>query len=212
VSDPLIAAALDHLARTSPHTVILYGSRARGDHTDASDVDLSAFADGLAPTKDATTLAPGVLLDAWLYPTEALRMPPEGLGPEPGEYLKYLDARCLRDERGLGAALLAEVTRRAAAGPPALPADARRHLIAWVHKMCARARRDDLEGRYRAGWLRTDLLRIYFELRAQWYLGPKRALTWLAAHDPGVHAQLDASYAAPSDLDQLEALARAVVR
>jgi len=107
-------ALIDELRRLhGAHTLILYGSRARGDATAESDVDVAAFADVEATTRDAR-LWEGVFLDAFVHPTAVAAAAPDV------EMLKLERSRVLLDERGLARPLLERVAALAAKGPPVL--------------------------------------------------------------------------------------------
>jgi predicted nucleotidyltransferase len=165
------------------HTVILYGSRARGDAGPESDVDVTAFADVSEGYRDAR-LWKGLYLDAFIEPTA------EADGPAREEQLKLLGGRVLLDERGLGARLLERLRELNARGPRPLSESERRLRRVWAHKMLARIGRDDLEARYRHHWLLFQILEDDFTLRDEWYRGPKLALVELAARRPATHAAL----------------------
>jgi hypothetical protein len=181
------------------HTIILYGSRARGDAGPDSDYDLIAFRDREGPPARETGLRDGALLDVFIYPTERLAGPGSDM-------LHVRCGRALRDRDGAGAAFLARLDEVFAAGPDPLPADeiaARRN---WAWKMLDRAARGDVEGHFRRAWLLTMLLENFFLLRNEWYLGSKAALGVLRAEHPSVYAVLERALAPAASLAEIEAL------
>ena len=99
------------------HTVILYGSHARGDATEHSDIDLLCVRDGGARMRDAR-LTEGTYLDAFIYPTQDLASIDASL-------LRIAGGRLLRDDRGFGAQLLVRVQALYDRGPEPLPEDER---------------------------------------------------------------------------------------
>jgi Nucleotidyltransferase domain len=136
-------------------TIILYGSRARGDAGPDSDYDLIGFRDREGPPARETGVRDGALLDVFIYPIGRLA--------EPGADLLHVrGGRALRDRDGQGAAFLVRLDEVFAAGPDPLPADeiaARRN---WAWKMLGRAVRGDIEGHFRRAWLLTMQLENFF--------------------------------------------------
>lgn len=156
------------------HTIILYGSYSTGDYTSESDVDVVGFADSFREKNDTSILF-GKQLDAWIYPTKKHRQAEEFLQLHLGEVLL--------DERNIAIRLLKDIERLVHRGPGQLPENEKRFLIAWLWKMEKRARKNDVEGNYRRNWLLVDSLEIYFELKGDWYFGPKKSFAWLEKHD-----------------------------
>ncbi len=179
---------VDELRAThGAHAIVVYGSHARGDATAESDVDVAAFADVAATTRDAR-LWRGVYLDAFVYPTT--------LAPSV-ELLKLVGGSIVLDERGTARALLdqlialdrlrtASAVRRARRspgllreGPAPLAADDAQMRRVWAQKTLARIRRGDVEAHYRRHQLVVNLLEDYFALRGAWFRGAKVALAEL---------------------------------
>ena len=104
------------------HTVVLYGSRARSDWTEASDYDVLGIREGGPAVRDARAWRDG-WLDAFIAPEAGL------LDLDPGA-LKLLGGRVLVERDGLGTRLLEAVTAYHDAGPPPLAAWDREELLA----------------------------------------------------------------------------------
>ncbi|MBA2542167.1 MAG: nucleotidyltransferase domain-containing protein [Deltaproteobacteria bacterium] len=186
------------------HTLLLYGSHARGDETPESDVDVAGFAEVGATIRDARLWC-GTYLDAFVYPTAVLETTPDA------ELLKLVGARVLLDERGLAQPLLDRIAELERRGPPALTADDAQMRRVWAHKMLARIRRGDLEARYRHHWLLYQLLEDHFALRGVWYRGPKEALASLARDAPATFAAFERALGVDESLAGLAALVELVV-
>jgi predicted nucleotidyltransferase len=186
------------------HTIILYGSRARGDATPESDIDVAAFADVDEPTRDAR-LWNEMYLDGFVYPTAVIATFPSSSEPDL-DMLKFLGARVLLDTRGLAAPFLEAVDALDRRGPKPIPEDDARMRRVWAKKMLARIRRGDVEAHYRFHWLLYQLLEDYFALRNVWYRGPKEALAGLRADEPKVFAAFERALAPGGSVAELEAL------
>jgi hypothetical protein len=191
-------------AKHRAHTVILYGSRARGVPRSSSDIDVFVLRDDGPATSDHRRWC-GLWLDAWIYPARDAEAPEEAL-------LRLVGGRVLRQRDGLGDALLARVQAMRDAGPPALTAERSALCVTWLLKTAARVREaspDDLEAMLRRAALLNEALESYFVLRARWYPGPRAALALLTEEDPATHACFAAALRDPQQ--DLDALVRRVI-
>lgn len=181
------------------HTVILYGSRARGTPRPTSDVDVFVLRDEGPATSDHRRWE-SLWLDAWIHPARDAEQPEEGL-------LRLCGGRVLRQRDGLGDALLARVVAMRDAGPPPLTDEKRALCATWLEKTAARVREaspDDLEAMLRRAALLNEALESYFVLRERWYPGPREALEVLAREDAATRACFAAALRdAREDLDGL---------
>ena len=89
----------------------------------------------------------------------------------------------------------------------ALSTNEKEYVASWVLKMIKRAEINDIEGNFRRTWLLVDLLKYYFELRDQWYMGPKRSFQVLKETDRETYTLFEKSLQNPTDLVILKDLA-----
>ncbi|CAM3829780.1 nucleotidyltransferase domain-containing protein [Parendozoicomonas haliclonae] len=205
----LIGAAVAELNKKyQPHTIIVYGSRARGDFTETSDLDIACFTDHSPKLTDAR-LWQGIYLDAWIYHTDSMAKNEQSTLPL--EYLRFADGYCVQDQQGKGQVFLDQVKARLAEGPKCLSENEKAHTVEWIGKMLNRAAQDDIEGNYRQVWLQFELLEIYFQLRDLWYFGPKKSFVWLQDNDPLAYQLFKAGYESPADSSKLKTLAAYII-
>ena len=160
------------------HTVLLYGSHARGNATEKSDFDLL----GLVESGDFYRIGKdfeGVLLDAFIYSEEGL--------PPASELLRLDSAKVLLDEKGLGKKLLEAVREEAKKPVQTLPGWEKELRKTWIKKMYDRSLLGDVEGNYRRHWLLFDLLENWFDLNGIRFQGSKRAFEFLKKNRPEVY-------------------------
>lgn len=196
-------AANDLKEKYNPHTIILYGSYAREDATDLSDIDIACFWDRPDEIKDAR-LFHKTFLDAWIYPTSFLDTVPE-------EALRFSDGKVLHDAKGLGVEYLNRVKEKLHVGREPMSDADKAHIREWVKKMLERAHNGSLDGNYRRNWLQHDLLSIYFDFRGLWFLGSKKSFAYLQKHDQKVYELFEQTYRDPLNLELLSLLAKQTV-
>ncbi|MBS0286695.1 MAG: nucleotidyltransferase domain-containing protein [Proteobacteria bacterium] len=153
------------------HTIILYGSRARGDYNDASDYDVIAIRE-IGPAVRDCRMFEGAFLNAFIYSVADLNKSYESL-------LRIKDGIVLCQKDDLGDTLLAHIKEIVNKGPEPIPDWERQVIVTWHEKMLERASKGDIEGNFRRIWQLYDLLESYFKLRDRWYFGPKEAFAWL---------------------------------
>lgn len=90
------------------HSFVLYGSRAHGTETPASDIDIVCFGDFAGPASDCRRWR-DYWLDAWLYPTAEMS--------KPEDFLHLSGGRVLEERDGLASQLI-EAADRILAQPP----------------------------------------------------------------------------------------------
>jgi len=193
-------AIVEVCEKYDPHTVVLYGSRARGDATEESDIDIACFVENPSISKSAKQFQ-GCYLDLWIYSTESMNTWND-------DFLRFEDGHCALDKYGFGSKLLEKVSQRVANGPDVLDPVDKKHIIEWSFKMLSRSAKNDIEGNYRRAWLHFDLLESYFSLRDMWYFGPKKSLSWLKANDKKAFALFDKTYKEPQNLEALKQLVK----
>lgn len=176
------------------HTIILYGSRARNDFNENSDLDLACFKESGSAYSDCR-VKDNIFLDAWIYPENTIY--------ELFEFLKLLNGKVLIQKNNFGDKLLEKVDKFFKRGPEKLRDDERQQRIFWCEKMLNRANTEDVEGNYRRLWLANDLLPLYFEWRNLWYLGPKTSFKWLKTNDENVYKMFELLYSDPQNEEYL---------
>jgi predicted nucleotidyltransferase len=194
-------------ARHGCHTVVLYGSRARGTHRPDSDVDLLLVRPGGVSTRDVRMWR-GVQVDAFV--DEEAKLDPE----KDEGLLRIRHGKLLRDETGFGASLIRKTQEVFARGPAALPPEEVEALRVWCGKMLQRiASRGTgpVQADYRRVSLLTELLPLYFRLRRRWYLGSEEALRTLAEEEPRVHDVFARALVPGAAPEAIEALVKRVL-
>jgi hypothetical protein len=177
-NDDFLRALTDRLRSESGcHTVILYGSRARGDATIHSDYDVIGFRDAEGAVVRDAGLWRGGRMDIFVYPTTRL----DG---DVADMLHVRGGRVLLERDRFGRDLLVRLDEIHARGPEPLPADEIAARKAWAWKMLDRASLGDVEGNFRRAWLLTMLLENHFLLRGQWFPGSKKAFQIFRETDP----------------------------
>lgn len=204
-NDPILNKIQDNLIKQhNCHTIILYGSRARGDHTATSDYDIVAIRDQGDLERDCRFID-GFYLDIFIYS--------ENMVQNPDNYLiRIKDGIVLCQKDNLGKALLEKVHTIFNAGPTQTPEWEKHEISNWLMKMFQRSKQGDIEGNFRRHWLLHDLLECYFKLRNLWYLGPKESFRWLKNNDSSIYVAFDNALKIDAAHEDIELLINHVIR
>jgi predicted nucleotidyltransferase len=176
-TDTVLQLIVDELtSQYHCHTIILYGSRARGDFTSTSDYDVA----GIAKKGKKHRIARfdeihQVYHDIFVYPESDFDV-------IFAEYLCMSDGIVVIEKAHFGTQLLKKLSA-AITLPESIPHDEIAARKVWYQKMLARAFTRDLEGKYRHIWAIFTLLEDYFVFKELRYQGPKKAFQYLKIHD-----------------------------
>ncbi|MGD6966351.1 nucleotidyltransferase domain-containing protein [Rossellomorea vietnamensis] len=179
------------------HTIILYGSYNTGDYTEESDVDIICFSDDVMEKNDVE-LFQGKQLDVWVYNSEQMN--------HSEQFLRVNKGKVLLNDRGNAEKFLSEIEDIFNKGPKRLSEQEKDFLKSWLKKMYLRSSKNDLEGNYRLYWMLKDSLEIYFELKGLWFLGPKKAFSWLKENDSLAYNLFKSALEKEADTKEVEQL------
>ncbi|MFN8612083.1 MAG: nucleotidyltransferase domain-containing protein [Vulcanimicrobiota bacterium] len=204
-TDPVFGQIVAHLRQEyACHTVLLYGSRARGQGTVSSDYDVAGICARGPKTRQAGKVD-GAYWDIFVYGEKDLRKFSD-------QQWAWQNARLLWAEGTYGRRLLARLEkfwRQPFQPAPEYEIEATR---AWALKQLERCQVGDVHGFYRRSELQVAALADYFQLRQQRYAGPKAALQWLQQADPEVYSLFARVYEQPADPFALRCLLERVYR
>lgn len=202
-TDPLLAELVQELIKKHKcHTVILYGSHARGDATPQSDYDLMGVRKSgkkyrVAEKRD------GVYLDLFIYPEKDLK--------KVGDDHLYMNGAKVLYERGkFGTQFLKKLKTAINRKYQPLPAYEIKVRQVWLHKMYDRIAQGGLEGHYRRSWLHEALLYEYFNIRKKRYWGSKKSFSWIIKNDPATYRLFNRVLKDPLNLVLLKKLVERV--
>ena len=186
------------------HTVILYGSYAEGNITSTSDIDMMGVSDKIEKIKRDARIWKGIYLDLFIYPNERVMNPDVTM-------LYMRSGKVVYERDQIGRKFISNLNNIFEKGPDQLPDDEIHAREVWYPKMLNRAKIGDVEGDFRRCWLLISLLEDYFQLRGQWYEGPKHSFNWLKKHDSKVFRLFEKCLKDSTSFSQIENLIDLVV-
>ena len=204
-TDLVITTIIDELKKIHHcHTIILYGSRARGDFTQTSDYDIAGITDKRIKKQWLARFDElnHVYHDIFIYPESELFEPNES-------HLQMSDGIVLTEKNGFGTQLLSQLNKLINT-PVTSEINEREGRTIWYKKMLSRAEINDLEGKYRQIWAIQTLLEDYFFFRNLRYLGPKKGFQYLELHDKTTLILFDKVLDDPTDVYKLRTLVMAI--
>lgn len=203
--DPILASIVKELTtKHRCHTVILYGSRARGLTTATSDYDVV----GIQSRGNKHRIAKkqrGFFWDVFVYPEKDLRK----LGEE---QFAWKDAQVLFQKGTYGTVLLRRLDRllnKPFTPHPQYQVDVTK---VWAQKQLERCRMTDVQGLFRRVEFLTALVDHYFYVRQKRFLGPKEGFSWIEKNDPETFKLIRRALKHSTNLSYLKAAATKVYR
>lgn len=184
------------------HTVILYGSRARGQTTSTSDFDVV----GVCKRGKKTRIAKkqdGKFWDVHVYPEKDLRKLNE-------QHLSWKHARILHSVGPYGQRLLDRIEKLLKRPFKPHPDYEVEVIKAWAQKQLERCRIHDIQGLYRRAEFQNAMIEHYFFVRQKRFWGPKEGFAWLKHNDPGVFKLVHRTLRNPTIISYLKTAAEAV--
>ncbi|MDW9178606.1 nucleotidyltransferase domain-containing protein [Legionella pneumophila] len=205
LNDPVIKALYEELStKYNCHTIILYGSRAIGKATSASDYDIAGICNE-GEMKRISRFDPmhQVFIDLFIYPESAFDSIKD-------EHLIMHDGIVLKEKEQFGTSLLRQINAMVLM-PPQLADYELEVRRVWYEKMLMRAKISDVDGNYRRVWLLHTLIEDYFAFRHMRYLGPKKSFEYLREHDGNVFKLYERVLSNMYDTERLDQLIKVVL-
>lgn len=204
INPEIIEIASDIRKKYGCHTVILYGSHARGEATEKSDIDLIAIREKGDFDRDCRPIG-DQWMDLFIYPENKIINPDVSM-------IRIRDGIVILQKEHMGDKLLEIIRAIFEKGPPETPGWEIHEIENWLMKMLGRASIPDREGNFRRHWLLHDMLECYFKLRNLWYMGPKESFKWLEKHDPYILNAFDRALDPMASLAAIEQLIQLIVK
>ncbi|MCR2823456.1 hypothetical protein [Lederbergia panacisoli] len=110
------------------------------------------------------------------------------------------------NDKGFANKFLSEIENIFKNGPKKLSNEEKQFLKGRLRKMYLRSKKNDIEGNYRLYWMLKDSLEIYFELKGLWYLGSKKAITWLRENDEVAYTLFSNAFAKDAKNNNIQQL------
>lgn len=204
-NDPILNSIVRELKnKYRCHTIVLYGSRARGLTTVTSDYDVI----GVRRAGEKTRIAKeqkGYFWDVFVYPEKDLRKLND-------QHVSWKNARIIYGDGPYGRGLLRRIKQllqKPYQPQPQYEIDA---VKIWAKKQLARCEVGDIQGLYRRAEFQAALINDYFMVRKKRFLGPKAGFSWIEEKDPQTFRLIRRTLKSPSNLSFLKAAASRVYK
>jgi len=201
--DPILDSIIQVLKdKYRCHTILLYGSRARGLTTPTSDYDVI----GIRRKGEKTRIAKkqnGYFWDVFVYAEKDLRK----LGDQ---YFSWKNATILYQDGPYGRNLLKRIENLLKTPYKRQPKYEIDVTQVWAQKELERCRMKDIQGLFRRAEFQAALIEHYFFIRQKRFLGPKEGFAWMKENDPKTFKLIERTLKSPNNLSFLKAAATKV--
>jgi uncharacterized protein len=203
--DPVLKSIVQKLKSDhNCHTVILYGSRARGLATATSDYDVIGVT-RRGPKDWITKKQNGYFWDVFVYAEKDLRK----LGDR---HFAWKNARLLYENGPYGRTLLKKIETHLKKPFKPHPKFEIAATKTWAQKELERCRADDIQGLYRRAEFQAVLIEHYFFIRQKRFPGPKEAFAWITKNDLKTYKLIRRALKNPANLAFLKSAASRVYK
>lgn len=203
--DPILDTIVRKLrSKYHCHTVVLYGSRARGLVTSTSDYDVIGIRRRGEKNRIAKKLN-GCYWDVFVYSESDLHTFGES-------QLAWKNARVLHEQGSYGKNLLRRIRKYLKKPYEPKPRYEISATKAWAQKELDRCRVADTQGLYRRAEFQSALIEHYFFVRQKRFWGPKESFAWLEKYDSKTYRLIQRALKHPTNLSFLKAAAVRVYR
>ena len=174
------------------HTIILYGSYAKGAYDKESDIDVIGFTHLDIEVQDKSKFE-DIELDLWVYNEAKLK--------NAEEFLHIRSGVVLLSNNDVAHNFLIEINEMFEKGPEPISITTKHNSVVWLEKMLKRTLKGDIEGRFRKNWLLSEILPMYFEMNDRYYLGSKESFEWLKENDIEAYNLFEKMYCEPNEIN-----------
>jgi predicted nucleotidyltransferase len=205
VNDPIIHSIIRKLKdEYNCHTIVLYGSRARGLTTSTSDYDVIGVCRRGRKTRIARK-QDGYYWDVFVYSEKDLKKLSD-------QQLSWKNARLLYEEGQYGSALLRRIQKLLKKPFKPQPSYEIAVTKTWARKELDRCRVNDIQGLYRRAEFQNALIEHYFFIRQKRFWGPKEGFAWIEENDVQTYKLIRRALKYPTNLSFLKAAASRVYK
>jgi uncharacterized protein len=205
ITDPILKSIVRELREKHRcHTVLLYGSRARGLTTPTSDYDCV----GIRRSGEKFRIAKkqkGFFWDVFVYPEKDLRK-------LDAHHFSWKGAQVLHQDQIYGTKLLGRLDRLLKMPFKPVPSYEIDVVKIWAQKELERCRMNDIQGFFRRAEFLAALVDHYFMVRQKRFLGPKEGFTWIAENDSLTFQRLKRALKYPTNISFLKTAASRVYK
>jgi len=192
---------VEELKSHGVHTIILYGSRARGDFTPTSDIDIIGFRNQGENFRIARwDKKYQCYLDIFVETFKELDE----------SYFKLAEGKVLLEQDDFGKELIDKVKLEILL-PNVLSRNELEMRAVWYQKMVERAKTQDIEGLYRYQWALNALIDDYFVFRGKHFFGPKQGFQYLKKYNPKCYDLYLSALQSTLEISKLQALVNAII-